>query len=138
MRAQWRTSDGECVHCVGGGFGGGGGGGAAGGSAAASETGRGVGAIGPSDAVWSLALSPDGAELYTASSDCTVRAWRVAASPWASCAPRCGVRGGYSILAALLGLGASSGSLEAPPLPASPGASAASAVLARGRTNSLF
>jgi WD40 repeat protein len=132
--AQWRTSDGECVHCVGGGSGGGGGGG--GGSAAASESGRGAGAVGPSDAVWSLALSPDGAELYTASSDCTVRAWRVAASPWASCAPRCGIRGGYSILAAMLGL---SPSIEAPPGPASPGAAAAAGVLARGgRTGSLF
>ena len=131
---QWRTSDGECVHCVGGGTGGGGGGGA--GSAAASDNGRGAGAVGPSDAVWSLALSPDGGELYTASSDCTVRAWRVAASPWASCAPRCGVRGGYAILAAMLGLG--SASLEAPPGPAQPGAAAAAAVLARGRTSSMF
>jgi hypothetical protein len=58
----------------------------------------------------------------------------VAAPPWAACAPRCSLRGGYAaLLAALLGSTASGGALEAPPTPPStPGAAAAAQVLARG------
>jgi WD40 repeat protein len=139
---QWRTSDGECLHCVGGPSG------AAASFASASVQGNSSrpgtplgGGGGTGDALWSLALSPDGTELHSASSDCTVRGWRVAAPPWAQCAPRaptCSLRGGYTaLLAALLGGGTggwlAGSAIEAPPTPPpTPGAAAAAQVLARG------
>jgi hypothetical protein len=145
-RPQWRTSDGECLHCVGGGAGGALGGGAASSASSVAQDNSRPGTPlggggGTGDTLWSLALSPDGTELHSASSDCTVRGWRVAAPPWAQCAPRvptCSLRGGYAaLITALLGGGAggwlTGGAIEAPPTPPpTPGAAAAAQVLARG------
>jgi hypothetical protein len=71
-----------------------------------------------------------------------VRAWRVAAPPWAACAPRlapgCSLRGGYSALfQALLSAIGVSGSVPGIEAPPTPSAAAAAHILARSGTHSL-
>jgi len=94
----WNLDTGQCIHVAGTDTGTSGGGGpAAGTHTAASQT-----DVASDAPVWALALSPDGCSLHSAASDCHVRTWRVASSPW----PGCSLRGGLGqLMAAFAGSG---------------------------------